>query len=217
MKEKVLAIKPLHRSAILAATAICISLFSYFIYISPLLQRIDSLNDAIVSLDVEIENQKKIQRSRKQLLAKIRRLRDELRTMIAGLPEKPEVETLLQSLATLMGERHLTQTSFTPGKERINTEMYYATIPLKIRIRGDYEHLATFLDKLHKMPRVVNVPGMSLKKTAARTSEQKLGIVPLDANIGGETYRRLSKREIERAKQAQKGKLKSKRKKRRYK
>jgi Tfp pilus assembly protein PilO len=124
-----------------------------------------------------------------------------LQTMVASLPERQEIEMLLKTITDLLSESHLVARKFVPGQERINEELYFATIPIALNVRGDYQKQGSFLASLNNLRRIVNVPTIKLTVSGGLTGREsemakKLDVISLDADISGETYRRLSDDEI---------------------
>jgi Tfp pilus assembly protein PilO len=121
--------------------------------------------------------------------------------MVASLPEKQDIEQLLKKITDLLSESNLVAKRFVPGQEQINEELYYATIPISLNVRGDYQKQGAFLASLNDLPRIVNVPTIRLTKAGGLTAREadlarKLDVIPLDADISGVTYRRLTPDEI---------------------
>ena len=163
--------------------------------------QIDKLQAAIRSTEIEITNQKNVLAEGPKLLSRIKELEQRLQTMVASLPEQQEIEGLLKQITDLLSESNLVSKKFAPGKEQINEELFYATIPIQLNVRGDYQKQGSFLMSLNDLPRIVNVPTIKLIKAGALTGREgdlarKLDVVSLDADINGVTYRRLSQEEI---------------------
>ena len=121
--------------------------------------------------------------------------------MVASLPEKQEIEILLKKITDLLSQTNLVAKRFVPGKEKVDEELYYATIPLELNVRGEYQKIGAFLASLNDLPRIVNVPTIKLGKAGALSSREsdlvkKLDVIALDSNVSGVTYRRLSPEEI---------------------
>ncbi len=163
--------------------------------------QVTSLETQIGRIKLEIGNQEKILAEGPKLKARLQALDKKLKTMVASLPEKQEIEVLLKKITDLLSQTNLVAKRFVPGQEKINEELYYATIPLNLNVRGDYQHIGAFLASLNNLPRIVNVPTLKLNKAGALSGREsdlakKLDVIALDADIGGETYRRLSQEEI---------------------
>jgi type IV pilus assembly protein PilO len=200
----------IQRIAIVVAVAVLLQVLFYFLVVSDKLGYISSLNHQINRLRMDIRNEENNLKQGPKLMAKIDGLKKKLQTMVAGLPEKQDIEELLQKISQLLSQTNLTAKRFVPGKEQINTELYYAKIPISLNIRGVYRKHGAFLAALNNLSRIVNVPNIKLSPDGTRSStEEKLGLWPLNADVTANTYRRLSQQEIKRIQQqnkkAQKG------------
>jgi len=188
------------RILIVAAVCILLMVGFYFLVISDIQDTITALEKQIGQLKIEIENQERILAEGPKLKARIQELEQKLQTMVASLPEKQDIELLLKKITDLLAESNLVATKFAPGQEQINEELYYATIPIALSVRGDYSKQGMFLTSLNDLPRIVNVPTIKLNKSGGLSSREsdlakKLEVISLDAEISGVTYRRLSAEE----------------------
>ncbi len=199
---------------ILVVIAVCVLLLVgfYFLLVSDQLAEISNLETRIGDLQKQIRDQEAILAQGPKLKAQIEEWEKRLQTMVASLPEKQEIEVLLKKITDLLSETNLVAKRFVPGQEQINEENYYAVIPIQLSVRGDYRKQGSFLASLNDLPRIVKVPSIRLNKAGGLTGREaelasKLGIVSLDAEITGETYRRLTPDEIKAitAKKAQQG------------
>ncbi|MDQ7782201.1 MAG: type 4a pilus biogenesis protein PilO [Desulfomonilaceae bacterium] len=200
----------LQRGLIVAGVGILLLVGFYFLFIADMRERIDGIERQIGKLKIEITNQEKILKEGPRLKARIENLKRSLQTMVASLPEKQEIEVLLKRITDLLAETNLVATRFMPGKETVVQELYYAKIPITLNVRGDYYKQGSFLAALNSLPRIVNVPTITLREAgfAGREGEvaRKHDVIPLVADMSGETYRRLTPEEIERISQPAKGK-----------
>ncbi|MBI5251587.1 MAG: type 4a pilus biogenesis protein PilO [Desulfomonile tiedjei] len=190
----------LQRILIVAAVCILLMVGFYFLVIADIQDKITSLEKQIGQLRMDIENQERILAEGPKLKARIQELEQKLQTMVASLPEKQDIEQLLKRITDLLSESNLVATKFAPGQEQVNEELYYATIPIQLSVRGDYSKQGTFLTSLNDLPRIVNVPTIRLHKSGGLTSREsdlakKLDVISLDGEISGVTYRRLSAEE----------------------
>jgi len=191
----------LHRTLIIAAVCVLLLIGFYFLFISDMREEISRIEAAIGKIKMEIHNEEKTLREGPKLKARIQDLKQSLQTMVASLPEKQDIEALLKRITDLLSETNLVVTKFIPGQEQINTELYYATIPIDLNVRGDYFKQGSFFTGLNDLPRIVNVPTIKLSPAgggAGREAEvaKKLEVMNLTADISGVTYRRLTPEEI---------------------
>ncbi|MFC1833156.1 type 4a pilus biogenesis protein PilO [Thermodesulfobacteriota bacterium] len=218
-QELFFKINPLLRLGIVLGVCLLIMGVFYFLLIHDCFITIDQLNRQIDEIKVKIKKEKDIKKKKPQLKAKIGRLKKNLRAMVDSLPEKQDIELLLKKITELLSQNNLLARRFVPGKEQVNTDLYYAKIPITLNLRGDYNKQGAFLASLNDLPRVVNVPSITLKQATGLTAREKdlttkLDVVALESDINGVTYRRLSPDEIKKIQQAARGAA-GKRKKRR--
>jgi type IV pilus assembly protein PilO len=186
----------------LAVGVLCVVIVGlfYWLFVSDWMEQIDALEKQITRINLEIKNQEQVSAERPKLLARIKEYEQKLETMVASLPEQREIEGLLKQITELLSESNLVSQKFAPGREQVNEELYYATIPIQLSVRGDYQKQGSFLASLNDLPRIVNVPSIKLNKSAGTGREgelaRKLDMVSLEADISGVTYRRLTPNEI---------------------
>jgi type IV pilus assembly protein PilO len=200
-EEVFFKISTLQRRLIVAGICVLLLVLFYWLVISDMRTQIEKLQAQIRSTEIEITNQKNVLAEGPKLLARIKELDQKLQAMVASLPEQQEIEGLLKQITDLLSESNLVSKKFAPGKEQINEELFYATIPIQLNVRGDYQKQGSFLMSLNDLPRIVNVPTIKLIKSGSLTGREgdlakKLDVVSLDADINGVTYRRLSQDEI---------------------
>jgi Tfp pilus assembly protein PilO len=200
-EELFFKITTLQRRLIVAAICVLLLVLFYWLVVSDMRAEIDKLQSQIRSTEIEITNQKNILAEGPKLLSRIKDLEQKLQAMVASLPEQQEIEGLLKQITDLLSESNLVSKRFAPGKEQVNEELFYATIPIHLNVRGDYQKQGSFLMSLNGLPRIVNVPTIKLIKSGGLSGREgdlakKLDVVSLDADINGVTYRRLSQDEI---------------------
>jgi len=187
--------------ALVAVSVLLLAIF-YFVWIADMRAKIDSLEQQIGKIQIEISNQENVLREGPKLKQRIEELREDLQQRVALLPEKQDIEVLLKKITDLLSESRVVATKFVPGKEEVNQELYYAKIPIQLSMTGDYQKLLNLLASLNSLPRIVNVPIIKLVKAssgaAGRETDvaKKLDVVTLDAAVNAETYRRLSPEEV---------------------
>ena len=201
----------LQRTLIVAAICVLALVGWYFFAISDIRESIARYEVQISKLKMQIASEQRIFEEGPKLKARIMKLKTRLQAMVASLPEKQDIEALLKRITDLLAESNLVSTRFVPGHEQVNRELYYASIPISLNVRGDYFKQGAFLASLNSLPRIVNVPSIKLTPAggmSGRESQvaQKLDLLPLNADISGVTFRRLSPEEIKRISEEKKAK-----------
>ncbi len=136
---------------------------------------------------------KKSQEMQKKLIA----AQEELRNLLSILPEAREIPTFLQYIADIGATSGLSQLLFEPQREEIRD--FYAVIPVKLKLVGDYHRFGLFLDRLSKLDRLVKVRSVNIGREGKGGTAIKVDMVL-------ETYRYLQQSEIEARKKSKRGK-----------
>lgn len=159
--EKVEKISKAQRILIYVGTfLILIGPFVYFSYL-PKLRKIDQLTTESESLDTQLVTAR---RQASQLQAwrdKEKQATENFNIAKKALPEKKEIPTLLSSVSESGQESGLEFLLFRPQNEQ--PKQFYAEIPVSIKVSGRYHDLASFFDKVSRLPRLVNIDNIQLK------------------------------------------------------
>ena len=113
---------------------------------------------------------------------RLTQLKSDLEAARSMLPDDPDVPQLLSQLANKGRQTGLAIDSFEPRGE--TRRDFFAEIAFAMQVRGSYHEIATFIDSVGKMDRIVNVSDISLK--SPRSENQK---VVLEGSFTIKTYR----------------------------
>ncbi len=78
----------------------------------------------------------------------------------AILPEEKDVAELLRRMQTLASQSNLTIRHFRP--RAIVSKELHAEWPIEIQVEGTYHNVGQFLDRVSKLPRIINVGAMEM-------------------------------------------------------
>jgi Tfp pilus assembly protein PilO len=87
-------------------------------------------------------------------------------SFIEKLPAAAEVESLLQSVHEYAMQAGLEIQSFV--RQDDVPDVNYTRIPVAMEVKGSYDQVADFFDRVGRMQRIVNINNISLLKTAER-------------------------------------------------
>ena len=96
-----------------------------------------------------------------QLEAQLDRLR-------AVLPEEQDVADLLRRVQAMATQSRLTIRGFTP--RAVTRRQMHAEWPIGLQLEGTYHDLGTFLERVSKFPRIINVGNIHIKAQDGSTS-----------------------------------------------
>ncbi|MDD4880564.1 MAG: type 4a pilus biogenesis protein PilO [Gallionellaceae bacterium] len=109
-----------------------------------------------------------------------------LSALLKQLPNKSEMDNLLTDVNQIGIGRGLEFDLFRPGNE--TKADFYATLPVTIKVNGNYHDLGNFVSDVAKLPRVVTIHDISLAPSS------KTGRIVMDATV--RTYRYLDESEM---------------------
>ena len=129
----------------------------------------------------------------------VAQLEGDLKTAAAQLPTTKEIPDLLSNISSLGRESGLEIMQFKQRSEQFQD--FYAEVPVDILVRGSYQQVEAFFEKVGNMARIVNVGDVTIKTPAKLEGDAVL----LDTSCAAVTFRFLDEAERERiAKQKEK-------------
>ncbi len=172
-----------------AAVAILVTVINYFAIGFP------TFNAPITDLDRKIQaaerEQKKLDQDyiEKQAIAnnlnQFRRekeaLEQRLQEALSELPEDKKIDELLQLFQDRATKAGLEILTIEPQAQAV--EGFYARIPIPMTVQGNYHEIATFLDAVGRLRRIVNVSNLTFD-----TPRDQNGRVVLNAKVLATTF-----------------------------
>ena len=174
------------KAAGVVAACILILGAAYYFGISDSLAKIDA-NDATIQKNEDqlVQLQQQAQ-NRTQYMREVERLKQRLREAEEQLPKSAEIPKLLRDIAYEAQQSGLRMDRFELQPEAQQGD--FSAVPVKMSVRGSYHEIAVFLDRLSKMPRIVNVTDLIM---AAPQMENKKIVV--NSSYTATTYRFLDR------------------------
>ena len=83
-----------------------------------------------------------------------------LATMLEKLPDSTEVPSLLVDITEAGARRGLEFSVFDPQAQKL--EAFYATLPIRVEVKGSYHQIANFVSDLAQMSRIVTVGDLNM-------------------------------------------------------
>ena len=139
--------------------------FWYF-YAAPAESKLVTKRAEVVKLQGAIKaglaTAKRLPEFRKELAAREAQLAE----LAKQLPEEQDVADLLRRVQAMATQSNLKIRGFTPAA--ITRREMHAEWPIGLKLEGSYHDIGTFLERVSKFPRIINVGAMHI---AARTSQ----------------------------------------------
>lgn len=136
--------------------------FVYFVFL-PTKAEIDVIKNGIYELNRQINNNDVKLRRLDQLKIENKQLQSELSLLQAQLPAEQEVSGLLKQISDLSVESGLEVKLWKPGGRKNDPSGLYTEIPVDVEVSGGYHALATFFDRVSKLPRIVNITNLNME------------------------------------------------------
>lgn len=140
--------------------AIIAGLYAYLFYLPASAEK-EKKKVEMGRQEMQLRELRTIAANMKRFRAESAKLREELELAMAQLPTSKEIPSLLANISNLGKEAGLEFLLFRPAPE-VNRE-FYAEIPVEIKVTGTYNGVAIFFDKVGKLPRIVNISGVSME------------------------------------------------------
>jgi len=133
----------------------------YYFLMAPQLERKAKLEREYSELRVELGRLKNIQ----QNIAKHRReyaqMQELLQEVMRQLPESKDIPNLLRSVTSVTEETRLKVKQFEP--KQIKHKDFYSELPFELKFQGKFGNLASFLDGVRKLERIISVADFSVE------------------------------------------------------
>jgi len=181
--------------------AVLVGLFLYLIYL-PNLDMLKQKKAQVEVLERQVRELRTVAANMKRFQAEAQKLREELRVAITQLPTSKEIPSLLSNISQLGKDSGLEFLLFKPIGE-VNKE-FYAEIPVEIRVKGTYNNVAVFFDKVGKLPRIVNISEVSMDN-----AKEVFGRWEINTSCTATTFKFIDKDASELAKEKKSGEQKS--------
>ena len=173
----------------LGAVAIAVVLLgvgTYFFSVADAITKIEEHDASIEKQEAELLKLQQQAQHRTQFMREVERLKQRLREAEEQLPKQAEIPKVLRDIDYEAKQAGLRVDRFEPQGEQVQGD--FAAVPLKMTVRGNYHEIAVFLDRLSKMPRIVNVTDLNM---SAPTVENKKIVVA--SSYTATTYRFLER------------------------
>lgn len=182
-------IPPRQRYLLLGVIGIGIVAAYVYLLMLPLWESKGKLETDLQKLQTDLNQKRMIAANRPKLEEEIKGLENQLDAALVKLPEEKEIPKLLTQVNTLGQQSGLEFLLFRPAAPV--KKGFYAEVPIEIRVEGEYHTLGTFLDRVSKLERIVNVADLRISPLSAE-KQQKSGRA-INADFKATTFTFLEK------------------------
>lgn len=145
---------------------------NYFLFIQELESQIDSQKVQIQNLNRQLAEKQEIAQNLNERRREMDRLEQALAEALTELPEKKDLDELLAQLNDIGKKSGLEISRVEPGPE--TPAQFFARIPIKMMVSGNYHEIAMFLQEVANMRRIVNVNNIKLGAATVKNDKMML-------------------------------------------
>lgn len=165
MNEKIVEIleKPIAvRVGILVGTVVLIGAGFWYFILSSAQVELGEVTTEVETLKQQVAEKRSIAANLGKFEEEVQRLDIELNKALQELPDKREIDDLLDRISDKARDAGLEIRLFQPSGEILQD--FYAEVPVELEVLGSYHQLATFFDEVAHLSRIVNVNDYAMSK-----------------------------------------------------
>ncbi|WAM24809.1 type 4a pilus biogenesis protein PilO [Myxococcus sp. NMCA1] len=144
---------------------------NFFMFIQPTEEAIKSQISQRRKLDMELADKSEIAQNLNERRREMDVLEQKLSEALTELPEQRDIEELLAQINDIGKKSGLEISSVTPDKETVGGGDFFARIPIKMTVSGNYHEIALFLQEMANMRRIVNVNNIKLDSAVLKNEK----------------------------------------------
>jgi type IV pilus assembly protein PilO len=168
----------------LAAAIAVITGVNFFFFVQDAVDTTARLQSEEQTLERQLAEKKGIADNLNVLRKEMDSLDQQLQEALTELPEKKDIDELLAQLNDVGRKAGLDISKVEPAAE--SQESFFARIPVKMTVSGNYHEIALFLQEVANMRRIVNVNNIRLSVNTAAAKGDK---VMLSSDFMATTFR----------------------------
>ncbi len=168
--DKIAKAPPLAKYGGLVGVIALITLANLFVFIQPTEETLERQRKELSKLKDSLAEKQAIAQNLNERRREMDQLEQKLAEALTELPEKKEIDELLAQLNDIGKKSGLQIERIEPGGEQ--PANFFAKIPIKMAISGNYHEIAVFLQEVANMRRIVNVN--NIKFDGATTQNEKV-------------------------------------------
>ena len=155
----------------LAIVVLLMTVGNFFGLVKPTEDGIKSQVAARRKLDLELAEKSEIAQNLNDRRREMDVLEQKLAEALTELPEKRDIEELLAQINDIGRKSGLEISSVTPEREFVGSGDFFARIPIRMTVSGNYHEIAIFLQEMANMRRIVNVNNIKLDSPALKNEK----------------------------------------------
>jgi type IV pilus assembly protein PilO len=133
----------------------------YYFLLQDLLKERSQLRDEVRELDKSVAQAAAVASQFNQFKKELAELENRLTALRAVLPSEKETPEVLRNAQDMASASNLKITRFNP--QPVMPHPFYSDWPIQVEVRGSYNALGSFFEKISRATRIVNVENLTAK------------------------------------------------------
>ncbi|HVO84571.1 MAG TPA: type 4a pilus biogenesis protein PilO [Syntrophobacteria bacterium] len=150
----------LHKILILVATLGALGAGYFWWFYLPQSEQIEQLQGDLKKARAELDRLRRVAQDLRAFKKEYKEVETRFTQALQLLPDKEEIPTLLASISKLGADSGLEFLLFQPQPDVPRS--FYAEIPLRLEVSGQYHNVAVFFDRVSKLSRIVNIGSVTM-------------------------------------------------------
>ena len=130
-------------------------------YVRPAQESINTRKAQLATIRADINRGRTTARRLPEFRRQVGDLQAQLDRLRPVLPEEKDVADLLRRIQGMATQSNLQIRGFSP--QPVATRQMYAEWPIGLELDGTYHNLGSFLERVSKFPRIINISGIHIK------------------------------------------------------
>lgn len=160
--DSILALPKIQRIGILAGVVVIIAVLYGFLIYKGHTEELDGGNVVLTKKQQELNEQRVVLNNLPRFRKETEEMKKKRQEALKQLPNKKEIDKLLQDVSYHAVESGLEVLLFKPQKQI--KKNFYAEIPVDVKLSGTYHDQAIFFDKIANLQRIVNISDLVIDK-----------------------------------------------------
>jgi type IV pilus assembly protein PilO len=169
--DKIVKAPPAVKFGGLAAAVVAMTAANFFLLVTPVEEKITKQVQERRKLDLDLAEKSEIAQNLNERRREMDVLEQKLAEALTELPESKDLEELLAQLNDIGKKSGLEISNVQPGREATTNGEFFARIPIKMTVNGNYHEIGMFLQELANMRRIVNVNNIKLAGATVKSEK----------------------------------------------
>lgn len=156
----------------LLALVVALGVAHFFLVYEDQSTQLDAQTEKFKKLTNELAEKTAIAQNLTMYREEVKRLETDLEAAKAFLPDTAELPAFMSQISSIATQAGLEVSRFEPMNEEVRD--FYARIPYKMRLTGSYHEVATFIDNLGRLERIINVENLGMSSPTNKNKKYVL-------------------------------------------